>query len=153
MPRPTRTPLGLRLSRTARIVGRAFDDTLTDAGGSLPVWLILISLKSRHLANQRQLADAVGIQEATMSHHLDAMVQQGLVVRDRDPENRRVHRIRLTEDGDAAFVRMRRAAAGFDQRLRRGLSEDDIATFEAVLERLALNVDTASTTTGSRSHA
>jgi MarR family transcriptional regulator, transcriptional regulator for hemolysin len=144
MPRPPRTPIGLRLSRTARIVGRAFDDALSAAGGSLPMWLILISLKSQEPANQRQLAEAVGIQEATLSHHLNAMVEQGLVVRERDPDNRRVHQVQLTDDGDAAFARMRRAAAGFDQRLRLGLSEDDIATFEVVLERLAQNVNAES---------
>jgi MarR family transcriptional regulator for hemolysin len=140
MPPPTRTPLGLRLSRTARIVGRAFDDALGDADGSLPMWLTLISLKSQRLANQRQIAEAIGIQEATMSHHLDAMVRQGLVVRERDPENRRVHRVHPTDEGEAAFVRMRRAAAAFDERLRRGLSDDELATFEAVLDRLIENI-------------
>jgi MarR family transcriptional regulator for hemolysin len=123
-------------------VGRAFDDALATADGSLPMWLILISLKSQRLANQRQLAEAVGIQEATISHHLNAMVERGLVIRERDPDNRRSHRVRLTDDGDAAFVRMRRAAAGFDQRLRQGLSEDEIATFESVLERLTHNIST-----------
>jgi MarR family transcriptional regulator for hemolysin len=122
------------------VVGRAFDDALGDAGGSLPVWLTLISLKSQRLANQRQIAETIGIQEATMSHHLDAMVRQGLVVRERDPENRRVHRIHPTDDGEAAFIRMRRAAAAFDQRLRKGLTHDEIATFEAVLDRLLDNV-------------
>src|SRR3954454_13205638 len=86
MPRPTRTPLGLHLARTARVVGRAFDEALSAVDGSLPVWLILISLKSRQLANQRQLAEAVGIQEATLSHHLNAMVEGGLVIRERDPD-------------------------------------------------------------------
>jgi len=51
--RPARTPIGLKLNRTARIVGRAFDQALTEAGGSLPVWLVLLNLKTRKIANRK----------------------------------------------------------------------------------------------------
>ena len=77
--RPTRTPLGLHLSRVARAVSRAFDQALADAGGSLPVWLVLLNLKTRRIANQRELAEAVGIREATLTHHLNAMESDGLL--------------------------------------------------------------------------
>ena len=120
--------------------GRAFDAALADAGGSLPVWLVLISLKSRPLANQRALAEAVGIQEATLTHHLNAMEASGLLTRRRDPANRRVHVVELTAEGDELFVRLREAAAAFDRRLRAGLSAADLERFEAVLDRLRDNV-------------
>ena len=45
--RPPRTPIGLQLSQTARIVSRAFDEALDAAGGSLPVWLNLLNLTIR----------------------------------------------------------------------------------------------------------
>jgi MarR family transcriptional regulator for hemolysin len=140
MPPPARPPIGLRLSRAARSVSRAFDDALTDAGGSLPVWLVLISLKSQRLPSQREIADAVGIREATLTHHLNAMDAQGLITRRRDPANRRVHVVELTEKGEAAFHRMRSAAAAFDRRLRSGVSEEDVANLEDLLSRLERNV-------------
>jgi MarR family transcriptional regulator for hemolysin len=146
MPRPARPPIGLQLTRAARSVSRAFDDALAEAGGSLPVWLVLLSLKSRQPGNQRELADAVGIREATLTHHLNAMDAQGLVTRRRDPANRRVHLVELTEAGEAAFHRLRSAAAGFDQRLRRGITEEDVAGLEGMLGRLehnAASLDTA----------
>src|ERR1700735_698554 len=127
MPKPARSPIGLQLSRAARTVSRAFDDALAGAGGSLPVWLVLISLKSQEPDNQRDLARAVGITEATLTHHLNAMEAQGLVTRRRDPANRRVHLVELTEAGESAFVRLRDAAMAFDHRLRRGLSDDETA--------------------------
>ncbi len=144
MPRPTRTPLGLELARAAKVVSRAFDDALTRAGGSQPVWLVLISLKSRQLANQRELAQAVGIQGATLTHHLNAMEAAGLVTRRRDPDNRRVHLVELTADGDALFLRLREAAVAFDTRLRAGLSESDIARFADLLSRVQDNVTAGS---------
>ncbi len=140
MSKPARPPIGLQLSRAARSVSRAFDDALADAGGSLPVWLVLISLKSQQPGNQRDLARAVGIKEATLTHHLNAMDARGLVTRRRDPANRRVHQVELTETGEAMFARLRDAAMAFDQRLRRGLSEDEIASLEALLGRLEANV-------------
>ena len=140
MPRPTHTPIGLHLSRTARSVSRAFDDALAEADGSVPVWLVLISLKSQQLRNQRELAEAVGIREATLTHHLNAMDEQGLITRRRDPANRRVHLVELTEAGEAAFQRLRGAAAAFDQRLRAGFSSDEVADLEALLSRLQANV-------------
>ena len=140
MSRPAREPLGLRLTRVSRSVSRAFDDALAQVGGSLPVWLVLISLKSGQLASQRELADAVGIQGATLSHHLDAMEAAGLVTRRRDPRNRRLHLVELTPKGDALFSRLREVAYAFDQRLRAGLAENDVAQLEALLDRLHENV-------------
>ena len=140
MPRPAHQPLGLHLTRISRTVSRAFDDTLSKAGGSLPVWLVLISLKSRQLSSQRELAEAVGIQGATLTHHLDAMESSGLVTRRRDPANRRLHLVELTPAGDALFLRLRDAAMAFDQRLRAGLSESDVSQLEALLTRLRDNV-------------
>jgi MarR family transcriptional regulator, transcriptional regulator for hemolysin len=140
MPRPARPPIGRHLARTARSVSRAFDDALEQAGGSVPVWLVLISLKSQQLRNQRELAEAVGIREATLTHHLNAMDEQGLITRRRDPANRRVHLVELTEAGEAAFQRLRGAAAAFDKQLRAGFSDDEVTDLEALLSRLAANV-------------
>ena len=140
MSRPAREPLGLYLTRVSRVLSRAFDHALAEAGGSLPVWLILISLKSGQLASQRELADAVGIQGATLTHHLNAMESAGLVTRRRDPENRRLHLVELTPQGDALFFRMRDAAMVFDQRLRTGLSQPDVDQLEELLARLRDNV-------------
>jgi MarR family transcriptional regulator, transcriptional regulator for hemolysin len=137
---PDRQPVGMHLARVARETGRAFDAALAEAGGSLPVWLVLISLKSRQLANQRALADAVGIQEATLTHHLNAMESAGLLTRRRDPANRRVHVVELTPAGDELFLKLRTAAMTFDERLRAGLPAAELERFEAVLDRLRDNV-------------
>jgi MarR family transcriptional regulator for hemolysin len=104
------------------------------------VWLILVSLKAQQLGNQRTLAEAIGIRGATLTHHLNAMEADGLVTRRRDPTNRRVHRVELTDAGEALFQRLRGVALAFDRRLRAGLSEADVATLAALLDRLRDNV-------------
>src|ERR1700734_2417804 len=93
-------PVGLHLASAARVVRRAFDEALAQSGGSLPVWLVLLNLKVRRPANQRQLAEAVGVREATLTHHLNAMDAEGLITRRRDAANRRIQVVTLTDKGD-----------------------------------------------------
>lgn len=140
MPPPPGRPIGLTLTRTAKAVSRAFDAALAEAGGSLPVWLVLISLRTQQLGNQRELAEAVGIQGATLTHHLNAMEHDGLLTRRRDPGNRRVHLVELTDAGEALFHRLAKAAKAHDRRLRASVTDDDVERLEQLLDRLRRNV-------------
>jgi MarR family transcriptional regulator, transcriptional regulator for hemolysin len=135
-----RSPIGLQLSHAARTVSRAFDDALDEVGGTLPIWLILLNLKIHRPPNQRELAEAVGVREATLTHHLNAMDTRGLITRTRDPANRRIHVVELTEAGEAAFLRLREAALAFDTRLRGGLGEADLDLLGGLLDQLVTNV-------------
>lgn len=136
---PPRLPIGLHLTRTARVVSRAYDEALAAADGSLPLWLVMMNVKVRAGANQRELAAAVGIREATLTHHLNAMEAQGLIIRTRDPGNRRTHLVTLTDVGEAAFIRLRDATIAFDQRLRHGLSDEQLAVVAATFTHLLKN--------------
>ena len=142
MPEPFPVPVGLRLNQAARAVERAFDEALAAAGGTLPVWLILLNLKIHRPANQRELAEAVGVREATLTHHLNAMDARGLITRTRDAANRRVQVVTLTDAGEAAFLRLREAAMAYDATLRVGDAGAELATLGTVLGRLAANVGT-----------
>lgn len=136
---PAEPPIGLLLNRVAKDAGRAFDDALQAAGGSAPAWQILLALKTRQVANQRELAEFIGIRGATLTHHLNGMEDAGLLVRRRAPDNRRVHLVELTNAGDALFLRLAGAAREFDARLRAGLSERDVTTLRDLLDRLRAN--------------
>jgi MarR family transcriptional regulator, transcriptional regulator for hemolysin len=103
------------------------------------VWLILVALKLQRPQTQRELAAAVGIEGATLTHHLEAMQRNGLVTRKRLPENRRVQRVELTAEGERVFLALREAAAAFDRRIRRGLGEEDVARLRELLARLDAN--------------
>jgi MarR family transcriptional regulator, transcriptional regulator for hemolysin len=140
MAKPPGLPLGLLLANTAKAVNQAFDAELSRAGGSRPVWLILISLKSCPPGNQRELAKAVGIEGATLTHHLNAMERQGLITRRRDPDNRRVHQVELTGAGNQLFHRLASAAQAHDKRLHAHLSKDDTEILQRLLRQMQDNV-------------
>jgi MarR family transcriptional regulator, transcriptional regulator for hemolysin len=132
-------PLGSAVSATAKALSRAFDDALVAVGGSTPTWLVLQAVKGTEVATQGELAAAIGVRQPTLSHHLDGLERAGLVTRTRDPGNRRVQRIAVTEVGEALFLRLRRAAAAFEGRLHAGLDDDDVTTLRRLLAQLAEN--------------
>ena len=134
---PAETPIGLLLNQTAKRLSRAFDQALTEQGGSLPMWLILMSLVREGLLSHGDLAQRVGVQGPTLTHHLDAMANQGLVLRERLPDNRRVQVARLTPAGLAMFHRLRVAAAEHDRRIRASFSDAELAQVRTLLSRLA----------------
>lgn len=136
-------PIGRVLWEAVNQIHRTFDDALARAGGSRSAWFILLALKERPTANQREIAADVGIQEATLTHHLAAMERDGLVARRRDPENRRVHLIELTRDGEDAFLRLRDAAVEFDRCLRSGVPDAEIDQMRTTLNKLLANLDTS----------
>ncbi|MCW2671457.1 MAG: slyA [Frankiales bacterium] len=142
MAAPTREPIGLQLTRTSKAVSRAFDEALAVFGGSLPTWLILVSVKTQQHGTQREIAKAVGIEGPTLTHHLNRLEREGLITRTREPDNRRVHRVELTEAGNAAFLRMLTGVQAFDRRLRTGMRQRELTALEGLLARLRQNVET-----------
>ena len=138
--RPKRPPIGLQLANTAKSVSRAFNAALAEAGGSLPVWLILTSLRGEQWRTQLELARSLGIEGPTLTRHLDGMERAGLVERRRDQDDRRAVLVELTDAGRELHNRLRKNVVDFDERLRAGLSAEEIDQVRAVLARLEHNV-------------
>jgi MarR family transcriptional regulator for hemolysin len=78
-----------------------------------------------------------------LTYHLNAMEADGLLTRRRHRDNRRVHVVDLTEDGQQAFEALRTAATRFDQRLRKGLPDEDIERLRTTLRQMSDNVGVA----------
>jgi len=137
---PAAEPIGLHLARVAKEVSRAFDGALAEAGGSLPMWVVLVSLQAGPRRAQRELAASIGIEGATLTYHLNRMEADGLIERRRDPDNRRVHVVELTDAGRQRFADLLGVVADFDRRLRAGFSAAEVRALGESLERLRGNV-------------
>ena len=103
------------------------------------MWLVVTTLQRGGHARQRDIAEAIGIEDATLTHHLNRMEQAGLVVRRREATNRRNQVVELTPDGEALFERMLATVVAFDKRLRRGITKDELDQLTVLLERLRDN--------------
>jgi MarR family transcriptional regulator for hemolysin len=133
---PLIPPIGLRLARTARVVTQAFERALAEAGGSAAAWQVLVLVRSQDWGTQAEMAEAMGITGATLTHHLNALERQGLVRRWREEHNRRSQHVELTDAGAELFERLRTVAMAHDERLRSQLSDEELAQFAALLDKL-----------------
>jgi MarR family transcriptional regulator for hemolysin len=129
-------PIGLRLTQTARVAAAAFEQVMAEAGGSASLWQVLLLVRSRQWGNQSSMAEAMGVTSATLTHHLNAAERQGLVRRWREPDNRRVQRVELTDEGVAMFDRLRGIAVAHDERLRGLFDDEELERFGAYLDRV-----------------
>jgi MarR family transcriptional regulator for hemolysin len=140
---PAGTPIGLQLAHSAKHVGRAFNDALAEVGGSMPTWFILTNLNGDEWRTQHELARALRIEGPTLTRHLDGLEEEGLVVRRRDPHDRRAVSVELTEAGRAKHAELLRAVQAFNRRLLAGLSQEEIGDLRVLLGRLEQNVRAA----------
>ena len=141
--RPRGTPIGLQLGRTSKTVGRAFNDVLSEAGGSLPVWLILSALRGQAHASQHDLARGIGIEGPTLTRHIDQLEAGGLVRRVPHPDDRRAVLVEPTEAGVELHARLLEVVIAFNRSLTQGLSHDDLETLRRTLGVLEANVGTS----------
>jgi DNA-binding MarR family transcriptional regulator len=130
-------PITVTLWDTVQRTMRAFEALLAEHGGTRQIWHILLNLQLGPPATQRQLAASLGIREATLTHHLRAMEERGLIQRHREPTNQRIQRIAVTPAGRDLFDALKDRALDFDARLRRSIGGPAaVADLEAALGRI-----------------
>ncbi|MEA2479609.1 MAG: MarR family transcriptional regulator, transcriptional regulator for hemolysin [Thermoleophilaceae bacterium] len=139
--RPAGPPIGLQLTRSARVAAHAFERAMAAEGGSVPAWQVLLLVRSQQWGTQSEMAEAMGVTAATLTHHLNALEAQGLVRRWRETGNRRAQQVALTGPGEAQFERLRRVALRHDKRLRSQLTEAETATLADLLAKLVAGLD------------
>jgi MarR family transcriptional regulator for hemolysin len=133
--------VGRALAFTGKVVAARFEETMARSGGSLPTWLVLLTLDRAGPVSQRELARRIHVEDATVTYHVDRLEAAGLVSRTRDAADRRVWRVELTPAGEETFDRMKQAALGFETALRSGLDERELAQFFTTLARVNANAE------------
>jgi MarR family transcriptional regulator for hemolysin len=139
MAAPRNEPLGLRVIGTGQLVGRELDQALAAAGASRQEWLVLVALKGRRHGAQHDLA-AAGDERVA----LDALAARGWVAGGAPTHDGSGPAGQLTAAGDQAFNGLLKAVVGFDRRLRSGLTDEEIATLDGLLARLAAGLTDSS---------
>ena len=138
------TPIGLQLTRTARVLSQEFDRAMADEGGSAPVWQVLLLIRSKQWG--QQYGDGAG--DGRDRRHAHPSPQRALeasgLVRPlaRGLPTGRVQRVELTDRRDGV-VRppARRSRMRHDKRLRSRLTAEEAEQLGALLEKLRAGVE------------
>ncbi len=126
---------------TAKQVRLRFEGELAQAGGSLPIWLVLHTLQDSEGITQTQLAERINIECPTLTRHLDRLEASALIERRNDPEDRRITRIYLSTTGCSLHTELLVVVQRFEADLINNLSAQQIANFNQFLENIRINLD------------
>ncbi|WP_205952870.1 MarR family winged helix-turn-helix transcriptional regulator [Pantoea stewartii] len=125
------------LHLTAHAWRLAVDRHLKDSGLSTSSWMAigLIASEPQRLT-QTELAQLMGLEDASMVPLVDRLVRQDLLSRVQPAEDRRKRHLVLTEKGNEAFAKVKTQADALRTQLLADIDPQEIALVERVLQTL-----------------
>jgi DNA-binding MarR family transcriptional regulator len=113
-----------------------------EAAGETPYCHALLALLSEgERATQGTIADALGYDRSYLVGLLDDLEERGYIERRRDKADRRRHVVSITPDGKKALARMRTLAAQLEDDFLAALDDDERATLQHLLRKVAVHHD------------
>ncbi|AGH50907.1 MarR family transcriptional regulator [Sphingomonas fennica] len=130
--------LAMRLLPLARQWRQLGDQMLAGLGVSTSTgWCLIHLARMGDEARQADLARVVEVAEATLVRTLHQLEGAGLIARKPDPEDGRVNRIHLTDEGHALAERIEERLAALRHDLLDGISDADLEATLRLCEILA----------------
>ncbi len=139
--RPLRERFGVEMARTARLWRSRLDERLAPLGLTQAKWVTLHYLAmAGEGVSQRELAERIGVEGPTLVRVLDGLERLDLIKRWDNPEDRRSKTVHLTATAGPVLAEIARVTATFREEILDGVSDEELALCERVLERMARNV-------------
>jgi MarR family transcriptional regulator, transcriptional regulator for hemolysin len=124
------------LGDVSRLLRSHFDQRAGELGlTTRSQWRVLAHLGPNQGINQSALADILEIENMTLARHIDRLEEAGWVERRRDPDDRRVWRLFLSETALPMFDHMQELIAETEEHVLVGFSEQER---KQILERLEI---------------
>lgn len=134
--------LAVEIALTSRRWRKLIDDRLRVHGLTHSRWQVLVELTAaRHGLNQRELADRLAIEPASLVGQLDALEAQGLVQRSAAPGDRRANLVRLTPAAEGLASDVSLLVDTLRKQATSGIADRELATASEVLRKINSNLE------------
>ena len=134
---PDRPDLAAMVVRLGRALVAAERPVLAAHDVSMWGYIVLSALADEPMRTQAALARAIGADKTRIIGTLDELQERGLIVREPDPEDRRVRLLRLTPAGSRLYASVKAGIRAVEEELLTGLSAADQRIFLRTLQRLS----------------
>jgi DNA-binding MarR family transcriptional regulator len=101
---------------------------------------------------QEQLAEQLDISKPAVSRALDSLETKGFVTRQQDPDDRRVHRVRLTDQALESGPAVKLAYNQLYALAMQGISQEELGYFVRLFARMSENLMRAQTKINMEDH-
>ena len=138
--------VGFIVNNTAKSFQRSLDIELRkNSGVTISQWRVVGALVMQPGLTQKEIADKMGIEGATLVPVIDKMEKDGLLKRKLDLTDRRANRIHLTPKADSLWESMTECALKIRKSSTRNISEINLQitldTLRKISENLALSFE------------
>lgn len=128
------------LARLGRVAARQLTEELDRTGLKPPHAAILIMLRDSGPMSQQALGERLHVDPSNLVAFLNALEEDGLVVRRRDPADRRRHIVEITKQGLGRCPACFGPVAALEDQLFAGLSAEDRQHLHRMLAQILENM-------------
>ena len=133
------TSTGYWVELLAKSLEYDFEDRLKVHGVTRATWVVLSAIFHHKKTTPAALTSFIGIDGAAITRHLDRIVKQGLVLRERSVADRRSVNLKLTRKGLGLLPKLVAESKATNQKFQAGLTSTEIKEFQRAIHKLLSN--------------
>jgi DNA-binding MarR family transcriptional regulator len=137
VPSDERRDLAAMVMRLGRYLVKMEEPILARHGVSMWAYIVLSALRERPTRTQAALAASINADKTRLIPVLDQLQDRGLIDRERDPADRRVHLLSLTPAGESLQQAIQTDIRAAEESLLANLSAEGSRAFLTALEALS----------------
>lgn len=131
-------PLGRSIGRAHKLIRAWGDRELAPLGASVTDWILLFHIQSEPEPglSQSAIARFSDMGGPALVRHLDRLEADGIVTRQRDTDDRRITRVRLTAAGERRLAEIAAVMHRCDRTLRKVITKEEADVLQRALDKL-----------------
>ena len=128
------------LRATWQAVSKMYNEEASKYGASMATGLALLSIDTEEGVPSTSLGPRMGMESTSLSRTLKTMENQGLIRRERNPDDGRGVLIKLTKEGLEKRSLSKEVVIQFNQSIEKAVSVKDLESFYKVIELILQKV-------------